>query len=220
MMGSGLTDRTPHQGDRSYDIMKKLILFLCCTVVFYMAAMRAQVGSELCTPNFPWAIAATWTTAGDEPTALAVGERTYKTINTAIAAAVSGDDEIEIYTMPYGTNAIRIRVVGFADNYDIVFDVLSGTFDGSRDDCAMVLRGTLTFTVGTQLSAIASYEFADTAVLTANSDAASTSVWTITSPGTGSETCAEALLDMQGDDRLVLVPTALAANAYVLIKPY
>lgn len=202
--------------------MKKLIVFsvLCGLAVFCMAAMRAQVGSELATPNFPFATAATWTSAGTEATALAVTERTLKTINTAIAAAVSGDDEIEVYTMPYGTNAIRIRVAGLTANDVVVFDVLSGTYNTGIEDCAMVLRGTLTFTVGTQTSAIATYELADICTLTATTDAASTSDWTIANPATGSETCAEAMLDMQGDDRLVLVNTTLSSNAYVLVKPY
>ena len=205
--------------------MKKLIIgiVLGIAVVFCTAAMRAQLGSELCTPNFPFAIAATWTLAGTEPTALAVGERTYKTIVAAIAAAAedAGDEEIEIYTLPYGTNAIRIRCVGVTANTGVTtFDVLSGTYNTGIEDCAMTLRGTLTFTMGTQVSAYSTYECGDILTLTASSDAASTSSWTIANPATGSETVAEALLDMQGDDRVVLVPTATNQNAYVLIKPY
>ena len=177
-----------------------------------------MVGSELATPNFPWATAATWTSAGTEPTALAVTERTFKTITTAITTGASGDDEIVIYTLPYGTNAVRIRAIGLTPDDVIVFDVLSGTYNTGIEDCAMVLRGTLTFTVGTQTSARATYELADTVVLTA--DSATTRPWIIANPGTGSETCAEVMLDMQGADKLVLVPTSLTSNAYVLIKPY
>ncbi len=172
--------------------MKKLIVLLIFVVslMFCMAAQRAQVGSELATPNFPWVAGATWLAAGDEATALAVTERTFKIINTAIAADASGDGKITIYTLPYGTNAIRIRAIGLAPNESVVVDILSGTFDGNTDDCAMVLRGTLTFVIGLQKAVPADYEIADTVSLTAASDAASTSDWKIRSPGSGSETCA------------------------------
>ncbi len=202
--------------------MKKLIVLLIFAVslLFCMAAQRAMVGSELATPNFPWVAAATWLSAGDEATSLAPTERTYKTINTAIAADASGDGKITIYTLPYGTNAIRIRTIGLVPNETIVLDILSGTYDGSTDDCDMALRGTLTFTNGLQKSTTTDYYLPDILALTASSDASSTSDWTIASPGTGSETVAEGMLDMQGDDRLVLVPTFLTSNAKVLIKPY
>lgn len=207
--------------------MKKLIVLLIFAVslLFCMAAQRAMVGSELATPNFPWAVAATWTSADAEATALAVTERTYKTINTAIAAAANastGDGEIEIYTVPYGTNAIRIRAIGLTANGTIVVNILTGTYDSSLEDCEMVLRGTLTFTVGTQASTTSGYELADIVALTAASDAASTSDWIIANPATGSETVAEAMLDLQGDDKVVLVPIegSLTANSKILIKPY
>lgn len=202
--------------------MKKLIVLLIFAVslLFCMAAQRAMVGSELATPNFPWVAAATWLSAGDEATALAVTERTYKLINTAIAADASGDGKITIYTLPYGTNLIRIRAIGFAPGEGAIVDILSGTYDGSTEDCEMVLRGTLTFTMGLQKAAAAGYYLADTLALTAASDAASISHWTIANPAAGSETVAEGLLDMQGDDRLVLVPTVLSSNTKILIKPY
>ena len=204
--------------------MKRVIIgfLLGITVILAMAAQRAMVGSELATPNFGWAVVATWTSAGTEPTALAVTERTYKTIVAAVAAAAenAGDEEIEVYTVPYGTNAIRIRAIGITDGHAMVFDVLTGTYDGSIEDGEMVLRGTLTFTVGTQASTTSAYFLADIVALTASSDAASTSAWTIANPATGSETAAEAMLDLQGDDTVILVPTTLASNAKVLIKPY
>ncbi len=202
--------------------MKRVLIgFLCgVVVVLCMAAQRAMVGSELATPNFPWATAVTWLSAGDEATALDVTERTFKLITTAIAADSSGDGKITIYTLPYGTNAVRIRAIGLVPNESVVVDVLSGTYDGSIEDCEMVLRGTLTFVIGLQKTTATDYEIADTVSLTAASDAASTSDWTIANPATGSETAAEALLDMQGDDRLVLVPTTLSSNAKILIKPY
>lgn len=203
--------------------MKKLVILLIfvASLMFCMAARRAIVGSELATPNFPFAVAATWTSAGTEPDALAVGERTYKTIVAAVAAAATdaGDDEIEVYTVPYGTNAIRIRGIGITHTHAMVFNVLTGTYDGSIEDGEMVLRGTLTFTVGQQASTTTDYEMCDQVALTAASDAASTSDWTISNPG-DVDTCAEAMLDLQGDDIVILVPTTLASDAKVLIKPY
>lgn len=206
--------------------MKKLIvgMVLGIGVVLVMAAARAQLGSELCTPNFPWVSVTAWTSAGTEPTALAVGERTFKTVTAAIAAAATdaGDEEIVIYTVPYGTNAIRIRCLGTTANSGVTtFDVLSGTFNGGLDDCNFALRGTLTFTTGSQVSAQnGTFEICDIVVLTASSDAASTSDWTIANPGDAGETAAEAMLDLQGDDTVVLVPTATDQNAIPLIKPY
>lgn len=206
--------------------MKRVILgfLLGIAVILGMAAQRAMVGSELATPNFPWVAAASFLSAGTEATALDVTERTYKTITTAIAAAASGDgdEEIVIYTPPYGTNAIRIRAIGLSPNGTVEIDILSGTFDGSTDDCEMALRGTLTFTIGLQKSAVTDYEIADICTLTATSDAATTSDWIIANPATGSETVAEALLDLQGDDKVVLVPIegSLTSNSKILIKPY
>lgn len=203
--------------------MKHLMtgFLIALVAVLCMAPMRARVGSELATPNFRWTVAATWTDAGTEPTSLAVGERTYKTIVAAIAAAATdaGDEEIEIYTVPYGTNSIRIRAIGLTHTHVMIFDVLTGTYQGNTEDGEMVLRGTLIFTVGQQVSTTASYLMCDQVVLISASDAASTSRWTIANPG-DTDTVAEAVLDLQGDDRVVLVPTTLSSNAKVLIKPY
>lgn len=203
--------------------MKKLIIgiVLGFIVALSMAAVRAQVGSELTTPNFPWNTTASFLAAGTEATALAVDERTYKTVTAAIKAAVSGDEEIVIYRIPYGTNTLRFRAIGLSDNGTVKIDVHTGTFAGNTDDCELALRGTLTFTIGTQASVTSSYEMARAVVLTTSSDASSTSAWTIATAGTV-ESVAEATLDLQGDDILVLVPIegSLTANAKILTKPY
>ena len=211
--------------------MKKVIIgvVLGLAAVLCMAAMRAQFGSELATHYFQWVLpqgTRAWLAAGDEPTALAVDERTYKTILAAITADASGDGKIAIYEVPYGTNALRIRVLGTVDNATVTFDILSGTWNGAVADSAMVLRGTLACTVGTQevhysLFPGATYEFCDTMTLTAATDAASTANWTIANPGDTSETCAEAMLDLQGDNQLVFVPTTInGANFILYVKPY
>ena len=144
----------------------------------------------------------------------------------AIATAASGggnegDEEIVIYNIPYGTNGMRFRAIGFSDGGTVKIDVHTGTFDGSTDDCEFALRGTLTFTTGTQASTTANYEMARAVALTASSDVSSTSGWTLANSGTA-ESVAEALLDLQGDDILVLVPIegSLTANAKILTKPY
>ncbi len=205
--------------------MKKIVIgiILGVGVVLCLAAARAQVGSELATPNVSWNTTASFLSAGTEASALAVGERTYKTVAAAIAAASSGDgdEEIVIYNIPYGTNALRFRAIGLTNDGTVEVDIHTGTFDGSTDDCELALRGTLTFTMGTQASTTASYEMARAVVLTASSDVSSTSGWTIASAG-AVESVAEAMLDLQGDDILVLVPIegSLTANAKILTKPY
>ncbi len=205
--------------------MKKLLIgfALGFIAVLCMAAVRAQVGSELTTPNFTWNTTASFLSAGTEATALGVGERTFKTVTAAIAAASSGDgdEEIVIYNIPYGTNALRFRAIGLTNDGTVQIDIHTGTFDGDTDDCELALRGTLTFTIGTQASTTASYEMARAVVLTASSDVSSTSSWTIATAG-AAESVAEAMLDLQGDDILVLVPIegSLTANAKILTKPY
>jgi len=202
--------------------MKKIIIGILLGVGFVlgMAAMRAQIGSELTTPNFTWDTTASFLSAGTEATALAVDERTYKTVTAAIAAG-GGDAEIVIYEIPYGTNALRFRAIGLTNDGTVEIDIHTGTFDGDTDDCEFALRGTLTFTIGTQASTTASYEMARAVALTASSDVSSTSDWTIASAG-AAESIAEAMLDLQGDDILVLVPIegSLTANAKILTKPY
>lgn len=205
--------------------MKKIVIGIVLGIgaVLAMAAVRAQVGSELCTPNFTWNTTASFLNAGTEATALAVDERTYKTVAAAIAAAASGDgdEEIVIYKIPYGTNAMRFRAIGLTNDGTVEIDVHTGTFDGDTEDCELALRGTLTFTIGTQASVTSSYEMARAVALTASSDVSSTSSWTIATAGEA-ESIAEALLDLQGDDILVLVPIegSLTANAKILTKPY
>ncbi len=205
--------------------MKKFMIGIVfgVVVVLCMAAVRAQVGSELTTPNFAWNTTASFLNAGTEATALAVGERTFKTVTAAIAAASSGDgdEEIVIYNIPYGTNTLRFRAIGLTNDGTVEIDIHTGTFDGSTDDCELALRGTLTFTMGTQASTTAGYEMARAVVLTASSDVSSTSSWTIATAG-AVESIAEAMLDLQGDDILVLVPIegSLTANAKILTKPY
>lgn len=208
--------------------MKKILIgfMFGVMVVLCMAAVRAQVGSELCTPNFTWNTTASFLNAGTEATALAVGERTYKTVTAAIAAAASGggnegDEEIVIYNIPYGTNGLRFRAIGFTNDGTVKVDIHTGTYDGGTEDCELALRGTLTFTIGTQASTTASYEMARAVVLAGSSDVSSTSDWTIATAG-AAESIAEAMLDLQGDDILVLVPIegSLTANAKILTKPY
>lgn len=203
--------------------MKKLIIgiMIGIGVVVCMAAVRAQVGSELTTPNFPWNTTASFLSAGDEATALGTAERTYKTVAAAIAAAQNGDEKIVIYPIPYGTNGLRFRAMGITNDGTVSIDIWTGTFDGDTEDCELSLRGILTFTVGEQASTVSSYEMARAVVLTAGSDKTSTSAWTIASAGI-EESVAEAMLDLQGDDILVIVPIegSLTANAKILTKPY
>ena len=104
---------------------------------------------------------------------------------------------------------MRFRNIGLAAAGDHVYELYTGSV-GSNDDASFVKRGTLTFKTGSQASTFATYEYADLLIVTNTS--ASTSFWTVANPGDGTELVAEAFIDLQGDDTLVIVPTTLDAE--------
>ena len=207
---------------------KTFILIALSAVLLTLPLSGAFVGTRSLTASDSWVRTATFSATGAEPTALAVTERTYLTVNAAITANANGDGKIKIIYAPPGATAARFRFLGTTNNNANIYDVLTGCLARDPDDstkllntdCEYSLRGTLTATTGTQASITTDYEMADTLALTASSDAASTSFWTIASPGTGTETVAEALLDVQGDNIIVLVPTTLACDGIVIVKFY
>ena len=106
-----------------------------------------------------WVVSDETTSAGDEPTDLAVTERTYKAVKRAIAAATSGDDEISVFDIPNSWNAINLRSVLITDAATRTDQVYLGTLGkGNRDadstsaDCELVNIGQLAWTAGTQES--------------------------------------------------------------------
>ena len=116
------------------------------------------------TPKNTWVILDETTSAGDEPTDLAVTERTYQDVVTAIAAAASGDGEISIFDIPRSWNAIRFRAVGITDGNADTFQIYLGTLGaknaaGPSVDCELAYLGQLAFTIGTQESIYAQVAF-------------------------------------------------------------
>ena len=195
-----------------------MILFCCTMAIMPVEAQRpntSREGVSLSTTQFRWDTAATWLSANGAATTPSVTQRTYLTVLAAIAADANNQAEIRLYNIPSGANGMRFRAIGITDGQSLVVDVLAGSRAGNTD-CAFSLMGTLTFTIGTQLSDTATYEFADTLVVTA--DSGTTATWTTASPADNS--VAETRIDLMGADMLVLVPTTIGVNSKLLVKWY
>ncbi len=167
--------------------------------------------------------------AGDEPTDLAVTERTYQTVKTAQIADVSGDGEIAIFDIPRGWNAIRLRAQGITDNGTYTVQIYLGTLgDGNRDidfvsgtstfDCELAYYGEFAFVVGTQTAVTATFEMADTLVLTQTGSTYPSPANGVQSPA--SDRVAETRFDLLGADVIVIVPTVASADSKLLARGY
>jgi hypothetical protein len=169
-----------------------------------------------------WVVIDTTSSTGDEPTDLAVTERTYQAVKTAIGTGASGDDEISIFDIPRGWNAIRLRAQGITDDGTYTVQIYLGTLgDGNRDidsttaNCELAYAGQLAWVVGTQGAVTATYEMADAVVITASDW---TKDWTSSSPG--AERVAEAFIDLMGADVIVIVPTVASADSKLLARGF
>lgn len=173
---------------------------------------------ELSTIVCPWIPICTVLSTGDEPTALDANERTYSAALAAIAANVSGDGKITVFRLSKciqtKDNAVRFRAIGITADQVLTFDVMSGVL-GDNSNCSLSLLGTLSFTIGTQLSDTALYYLADTLTITAGD---SCSIWS--SKSLADNRIAEAMIDLMGDDVLVIVPTTVGCNGKLLAKFY
>jgi hypothetical protein len=194
------------------------VMFIISVIMLF--AVNSTTNAEpLETVIAGWTVLDTSTTTGDEPTALAVTERTLTTVKAAIAAAASGDDEIAIFYITNSTlttaNSVRIRAL-CTDGSACTWDVFTGSLTKNGTNCDLVLRATLAFTGGKQVSTLGGTVcLADTVAVT---EVASTTEIEYDSPA--DDTCAEVTFDLQGDDILVLVPTALASDAKLIGKFY
>jgi len=173
------------------------------------------------TSIIPWTIIDSTTSDGNEPTALAVTERTYVTVNAAIDACSpgEGDGEISIYriakTNQTRANAIRIRCMGITDANDITYNIYTGTLGKTGTDCSLSLLGTLAFTIGTQASIISGYEYASQLTVT---EGGTSTAWT--SKSADDDRIAEGGIKLQGSDLLVIVPTTCECDAKLEAKFY
>lgn len=207
-------------------VITAITILMACTLVVYAIepvyisnkqGQRVDPG-ELNTRQHLWVVVNTVLSAGDEPTDLAVTERTYQTVVTAIAADVGGDGKIEAYSVPSTWNAARFRCIGITDNGTATFQVYGGTRNtrSTTTDCELAKLGQLAFVVGTQASVTSTYKLADAVTVTA--DTSWIADWGSVSPG--SELVAEATIDLMGCDVLVIVPTTASANCKLLAKGY
>lgn len=159
--------------------------------------------------------------AGDEPNDLAVDERTYLTV---LAAAEGGDDKILVLLLHannrQGWNRLKFRCRGITDNGAATWQIYTGVLGrapiSGTTDCELAKVGQLAFTIGTQVSTLATYEMADTLVVTEGFS--SPRAWLSASPT--SEHVAEGELDVTGADVVIAVPTTIAANSQLLITGY
>lgn len=171
-----------------------------------------------------WQVADDTSSTGDEPTDLAVTERTYQTVKTAIGTGASGDDKISVFDIPRSWNAIRLRAIGITDDGDYVNQIYIGTLgDGNKDsdsttaDCELTHLGQLAWIVGTQASITSAYELADAVTLTATEWSVGPK-WSVKSPG--SNRVAEAKIDTEGADVLIIVSTIVDADSKLLITGF
>ncbi len=179
---------------------------------------------QLITARNRWVILDSTSSAGTEPSSLSGSNRTYQAVKTLIAEGINGNDEISIFDVPRSWNFAKFRCTGLTNDSSVVYKVYSGTLgDGNLDsastiaDCELSVLGILTFTIGTQGTITATFEFADTVTIT-QSDSDSTNDWQTTSPQ--NNRVAEGKIDLDGDDLLVIMATTAGSNCKLLGKGY
>ncbi len=173
-----------------------------------------------------WTVLDATTAAEGAATDLAVGERTYQAVKTAILAAAGNDDSISVFDIARGWNGIRVRAIGITDDADVDYAVYAGTLgDGNRDadstvaDCELAYIGLFSFVIGTQSSVTATYEMADELVVTESDWTVDLTVTGIVRTPSGNRV-AEARFDLLGADVLVLVPVVVDADCKLIAKGF
>lgn len=111
------------------------------------------------TERFKWVIAESENSGDTQATDLAVTERTYQLVKAAITAASSGDDNISVFDIPRGWNAIRFKGIGITNDGTFTNRIYLGTLgDGNKDkdstgaDTELAYAGQLAWVIGTQSS--------------------------------------------------------------------
>lgn len=200
--------------------MKKLVVVIVllaaiAIVPILKAIEKPTTGTEITTPQHYWKTVGSFLSANGDPVDLIKSERTYVIVTALINTAADNEDKIILKQLKYGVNALRFRLIGLTENDVIVLQLYGGSL-GGRLNCELVKRGTLTFTIGGQGSITPNYELADTCIVT-NIDA-NTSDVIVASPG--NDTCAEVLIDWQGDNIVCVVPTSLPCNVKLFMKDF
>lgn len=212
---------------------RRLLTLCLCVLIFtglavaidqvYLSNKVGQIVNpgQLHTARSAWEIANTSASDGNEPNDLAVDERTYLTV---LAAAEGGDSKISVVLLHTADrqnwNAVKFRCIGITDNGTVTYQVYAGTLGQAPisgvTDCELAKVGQLAFTIGTQVSATATYEMADAVAITEGYS--SVRSWLSASPG--NDGVAEGELDVTGADVIVIVPTVVSANSKLLITGY
>jgi hypothetical protein len=195
-----------------------LAVFVCLITPGPENTVNAEELETLISPFF---VLDSTTSTGTEPTALAVGERTLLTVEAAIEAASSGDDEISICRDIVATRAItkanvlKLRVLGSgSDSDDIVYELYTGTL-GNDNDCSLVHLGTLTCILGTQVSHLTGYNFCDSISYTPTRTG---DIYIERSPGSTSNEVAELYIDLEGADTIVALCSTADCDAKLIGK--
>jgi len=166
-----------------------------------------------------WTVLNEKTSAAGNATDLTVSQRTYTTVLSAISADAGNQAQISVYKLADSiespANAMRFRCLSVTDGEVCTYNIYSGTLK-SNPDCELSLLGTLSFTTGLQASLDVGYEMADQLTVTEGS----TSAAFVDTTNNADDRIAETRIDLQGADLLVIVPTALGADAKLLGKPY
>lgn len=181
----------------------------------------------LTTNQVGWKVLDTTTMAGSEPNDLTAtkgaggyGGRTYAAV---IADTNSGALEVSVVTIPQTWNGIKFRCIGVTDNNTVTYQIYAGTIadvntDGkipTGSNCALVNIGQLAFTIGGQVSDTSGYNFADQVTVTSYT---TTKSWI--SYGAANDRVAQATIDLEGENILVLVPTTCNCNCKLLGKGF
>ena len=193
-------------------------------VPFDKAGDRVDPGS-VHTSRPVWVVLDDTSSAGDEPTDLAVTERTYRTVKAAQIAGVTGDGEISIFDIPRSWNGIRLRAEGITADGTYTAQIYAGTLgDGNRDadyttdstfDCELAYVGQFAWVIGTQASITTGYEMADAVTVTESDWVAE-----VFKKNPSGNRVAEASFDLMGADVIVIVPTVASADSKLLARGF
>lgn len=161
-----------------------------------------------------WVPFDTTTMAGVEPNDLTTDQRTYAKV---IADSNGYAAEISVITVPETWNGIKLRCLGTVDGNSVTYQIYIGTIENSTD-CDLAYAGQLAWTIGGQVSSTSSsYYCADTLTIT-STQATNTAAWSLTSPE--NDRVAQAKLDLEGENIIVVVPTTANCDAILYGKGF
>lgn len=155
--------------------------------------------------------------AGAEPSDLTVAQRTY-----LVANAIGG--KVIVYRIAKNrdtrANAMRFRCASTADGAACTFVLYTGTLGSDVNiDCDLTYLGTLAFTTGLQQAVDSGYLMADQVTVTEGDTTAQPSAnWK--SRSVADDRVAEASIDLQGADVLIIVPTVVGSDCKLYGKAY